>query len=422
MSARLPRGFDKALLPGEEAPPLDLPRGRMDPRVAVRATAVASSESLRAPLDGAVLLAVALLSSIGIVMVYSTTAHFAPESLIPPYLLRHLEGVAAGLLLGLLLFRLPLARVRRFALPFWVITVLLLAATLVVGTRVNGAQRWLTIPGLGGFQPAEFAKLATILAVASALARRSGRSAFEAKSLAVPLLLALIPAALLLKQPDMGSAVVIFSLTASLVLLAGAPLRLFVLPGLLGLASVAAYVSVNPYALRRVIGFLSPWERSQEEGFQLVQSFVAFGRGGLFGTGLGAGSQKLYYLPEAHTDFILSMVAEELGLVGVLLVIGAFVALLFAGVRIARGARDRFALFAASGVTLLLTLPACINGMVVTGLIPTKGLALPFLSYGRSNMIVCSLAVALLLGIGCREGAPDPPKGAGAERRGLLGP
>ena len=223
MSARLPRGFDKALLPGEEAPPLDLPRGRMDLRVGVRATTVASSESLRAPLDGAVLVAVALLSSLGIVMVYSTTAHFAPESLIPPYLLRHLEGVAAGLLLGLLLFRLPLARVRRLALPFWGITVLLLAATLVVGTRVNGAQRWLMIPGLGGFQPAEFAKLATILAVASALARRSGRSAFEAKSLAVPLLLALIPAALLLKQPDMGSAVVIFSLTACLVLLAGAP-------------------------------------------------------------------------------------------------------------------------------------------------------------------------------------------------------
>jgi len=305
-------------------------------------------------------------------------------------------------------------------MPFWLLCVVMLAATLVVGTRVNGAQRWLVIPGLGGFQPAEFAKLATILAVASELARKSGRSALGVRSLLVPVGLAAAPAALLLKQPDMGSAVVILSLAACLILLAGAPLRLFVLPALAGAAGIAAYVSVKPYAARRIVGFLSPWERSQQEGFQLVQSFVAFGRGGLFGTGLGAGSQKLYYLPEAHTDFILSMVAEELGLVGVLVVLGAFVALLFAGARIARNARDRFALFGAAGLTLLLTLPACINGMVVTGLLPTKGLALPFLSYGRSNMIVCALAVALLLGIGCREGAPEAPKVANAERRGLL--
>ena len=422
MSTRVPSSLGSAALPGVEAPlpPIMRGRRRIDPGVAGRATTAAPTDGLRAPLDSAVLTAVALLSCLGIVMVYSTTAHFAPESMLPPYLVKHLEGVVAGLVLGLFVFRLPLARIRRLAVPFWMLSVGLLAATLVVGTRVNGAQRWLAIPGLGGFQPAEFAKLATILAVASELARRSGRSAFDVKTLMIPLGLAALPAALLLKQPDMGSAVVILSLTACLVLLAGAPLHLFVLPGLVGIAGVGAYVSVKPYALRRVIGFLSPWEKSQEEGFQLVQSFVAFGRGGLFGTGLGAGSQKLYYLPEAHTDFILSMVAEELGLVGVLVVVGAFVALLFAGVRIARNARDRFALFAAAGLTLLLTLPACINGMVVTGLIPTKGLALPFLSYGRSNMIVCYLAVALLLGIGCREGAPDPPKVGGAERRGFL--
>ncbi len=422
MSARSPVGLGPTVLPGEAEPAAARDRGRIDPRVAARASAPPAGEALRAPVDAAVMTAVALLSCIGIVMVYSTTAHFAPDSLLPPYLVRHLGGVAAGLVLGLLLFRLPLARVRRFVLPFWLLCVLLLAATLVVGTRVNGAQRWLMLPGIGGFQPAEFAKLATILAVASELARRAGRSAFEAKSLLMPLGLALLPAALLLEQPDMGSAVVILSLTACLILLAGAPLRLFVLPGMLGLLGLVTYVSLNPYALRRVIGFLSPWDRSQAEGFQLVQSFVAFGRGGLFGTGLGAGKQKLFYLPEAHTDFILSMVAEELGLVGVLVVLGAFIALLLAGVRIAQQARERFALFAATGLTLLLALPACINGMVVTGLIPTKGLALPFLSYGRSNMIVCALAVALLLGIGCREGAPDPPKVAGAERRGLLKP
>jgi cell division protein FtsW len=423
MSAHIPSGA--APVPGRELPgpaPSRWSRGRrIDPGVPARSVGGASGELVRAPVDGAVVTAVAILSSIGIVMVYSTTAHLAPESFVPPHLARHLAGVIAGLVLGVLLFRTPLAHVRRFALPLWGVAVLLLVATLVVGTRVNGAQRWLVLPGLGGFQPAEFAKLTTLLAVAAELARRTGRSAFELRTLLVPVALALVPAALLLKQPDLGSAVVILLLAGCLILLAGAPLRLFLLPSLAGAAAVAAYVSVKPYAAARVIGFLSPWERSQQEGFQLVQSFVAFGRGGLLGTGLGAGRQKLFYLPEAHTDFILSVVAEELGLIGVLVVIGGFVALLFAGARIARNARDRFALFVASGMTLLLTLPACVNGMVVTGLLPTKGLALPFLSYGRSNMIVCYLAVALLLGIGCREGAPAPPKVAGAERRGLLG-
>lgn len=402
------------------APPMDRsPReGRIDPTLAARGRA---AETVRAPLDGAVVSAVAILSAIGIVMVYSTTAHLEPGSFLPPFLGRHLSGVAAGLALGVLLFRTPLPKVRRLAMPFWLLSVSLVAATLVFGTEVNGAARWLTIPGLGSFQPSEFAKLATVLAVSAELARRSPKEAASPRMLLVPFGLAAVPAGLLVQQPDLGSAVVLVGLTALLVLLAGAPLRFFVVPGVVGLAGIAAYVFVKPHAAARISGFLTPWELSQKEGFQLVQSFVAFGRGGLFGTGLGAGRQKLFYLPEAHTDFILAVVAEELGLFGVLVVLGAFVALLFAGARIARTARTRFALFVAAGTTWMLTLPACMNTMVVTGLLPTKGLALPFLSYGRSNMLVCLLAVALLLGIGCREGAPDPPKVGAAERRGLLG-
>lgn len=423
MSAHVPVEIDPAPLSGREPrAPLGgrSPReGRIDPGLAAR-TAARRGDAVRAPLDSAVLTSVALLSLIGIVMVYSATAHLTPDQLVPPYLARHVSGVVFGLVLGVLAFRAPLAQIRRLALPFWIGSVLLLVATLVVGTEANGAVRWLEIPGLGRFQPAEFAKLATVLVVATELARRSPRSASDPRRLLLPLLYAAVPAALLLKQPDLGSAVVIVALAGLLVLLAGAPLRLFVLPGIAGAAAVAGYILVKPHAAARIAGFLTPWELSQKEGFQLVQSFVAFGRGGLFGTGLGAGRQKLFYLPEAHTDFILAVVAEELGLLGVLVVLGAFVALLFAGARIARNARDRFALFVAAGTTLLLTLPACMNGMVVTGLVPTKGLALPFLSYGRSNMLVCLVAVALLLGIGSREGAPAPPKVGAAERRGLL--
>jgi len=379
-------------------------------------------EELRAPLDTAVVTSVALLSAIGVVMIHSTTAVDALQSLVPPYLLRHLSGIAAGVLIGVLAFRLRLERIRALALPAWAVGVGLLVATAVAGHTVNGARRWLELPGLGAFQPAEFAKLATLLAVAAVLSRRSGRSAFELRALVVPTALAVVPAALLLLQPDLGSAAVLLALTGLLILLAGAPLRLFVVPGALAAAGVAAYVAWQPYALRRILGFLQPWETRDAEGYQLVQSFVAFGRGGLFGTGLGAGRQKLDYLPEGHTDFILSMVAEELGLVGVLGVLGAFVALLLAGCGIARNARNRFAFFVASGMTLLITVPAVLNGMVVTGLLPTKGLALPFLSYGRSSLIVCYVAVALLLGIGCREGAPEPPKVRSAERRGLVSP
>jgi cell division protein FtsW len=180
------------------------------------------------------------------------------------------------------------------------------------------------------------------------------------------------------------------------------PLNKLVAPGCAGVLAVAAYVIRNPYALRRVTGFLDPWENALDEGFQLVQSFVAFGRGGLLGVGLGNSQQKLSYLPEAHTDFILALVAEELGLVGVLVVLGAFAALLFAGTRIARQAGDRFTLLLAFGLTAMLTVPALINGAVVMGLVPTKGLTLPFLSYGRTSLITNCFALGLLAAAGRR--------------------
>ena len=155
-----------------------------------------------------------------------------------------------------------------------------------------------------------------------------------------------------------------------------------------------------------MLGFLDPWSRASAEGFQLVQSFVAFGRGGIAGVGLGDGRQKLYYLPEAHTDFVLSVVAEEAGLIGVLIVLGGFVALLIAGLRIALAATQRFALLLAFGMTALLTVPALLNAAVVMGCVPTKGLTLPFLSYGRSSLVVSCLAVGILFSVARANRAP----------------
>jgi cell division protein FtsW len=189
---------------------------------------------------------------------------------------------------------------------------------------------------------------------------------------------------------------------------AGAPLRVLFGPAALGAAGIALYTAIHPYALRRWLGFLDPWARASTEGFQLVQSFVAFGRGGLLGVGLGDGRQKLFYLPEAHTDFILSVVAEELGLLGVLVVLGSFVALTVAGLRIALAARQRFAMLTGFGMTILLAVPAALNAAVVMGLMPTKGLTLPLLSYGRTSLLISCVAVGVILGVARSQGSRAP--------------
>jgi cell division protein FtsW len=177
----------------------------------------------------------------------------------------------------------------------------------------------------------------------------------------------------------------------------------------MGVAFIAVYVALRPYALSRWKGFLAPWQNARAEGFQLVQSFVAFGRGGTFGVGLGDGRQKLSYLPEAHTDFILSVIAEELGLAGVLVVLGAFSALAVAGIRVARRAKSPFAMLVAFAMTALLALPAAVNAGVAMGVLPTTGFTLPFLSFGSNSLVICGLAVGILLRLGAVEAPADPP-------------
>jgi len=204
--------------------------------------------------------------------------------------------------------------------------------------------------------------------------------------------------------------VLLGGLVALLLVVGGTRLARLIVPGAIAAAGIVVYILSHDYARRRVTGFLDPWERPLAEGFQLVQSFVAFGRGGLFGVGLGNGQQKLAYLPEAHTDFILSLVAEELGLIGVLCVLGGFAGLLVAGTRVAARAKDRFVLLVGFGMTALLTLPAAVNASVVMGLLPTKGLTLPFLSYGRTSLVICCLVLGLLLGVArttARDAAPS---------------
>ncbi len=351
--------------------------------------------------DAALITAVALLAGFGLVMIHSTTAPMAGAGAfgLSPHFLRHAGALVLGVAGAALVSRLPLALWRGVALPLWLFAVALLVATLVDGVTVNGARRWLALPETDmRFQPVELVKVATVLAVATLVGRGETRPNSPAR-LWGPALLAIIPAALLVAQPDLGNAVVLLLLVGALLFVAGAPVRVFAAPAMVGLAGLAAYVATRPYAWSRLTGFLDPWARSDAEGFQLVQSFVGFARGGLFGVGIGDGLQKLYYLPEPHTDFILSVVAEEAGVVGVLAVLGAFAALSIAGLRIARAARDRFALLVAFGATLLLALPAALNAAVVTGSVPPKGLPLPFVSYGRTALLAAFLTTGLLLAV-----------------------
>jgi cell division protein FtsW len=364
-----------------------------------------------APAEGtsaALAMSVVLLASIGAVAVFSATAPLALDQTLPPHFLRHALAALVGAGVVVAAARIPLPVWHRAALPLWIVSVLLLGATLVVGLAGGGATRWLAVPGVGfAFQPVELAKLSTVLAVAALLGRRDGRTAGVGRQrLLVGLGLGAVPAALAVLQPDLGNAVLLVGLAVLLLFVAGADLRPLLGVGAVGAVLVGVYTALRPYALRRVLGFLDPWSRASAEGFQLVQSFVAFGRGGLAGVGIGDGRQKLHYLPEAHTDFILSVVAEEAGLVGVLIVLGGFAALLVAGVRIALAAKQRFALLLAFGMTALLTVPALLNAAVVMGCLPTKGLTLPFLSYGRSSLVMCCLAVGILFSVARAGRAP----------------
>ncbi len=368
-------------------------------------------------LSGGISLAAAILISLGVVMSYSTTAPLDIDVPIPPLFRQHLLALGIGMLAMIGAMALPLRLWRRLALPLWVVGVVLLVLTATIGIEVNGARRWLDL-GVR-FQPAEIVKFTTLLVVAAAVAPRDGRRGLSNRRAGLALgLFTLPPVLLLLLEPDLGNALLLFGLTALLLAVAGRSLRHLLVPAAVSGLFVAVYVANNDYARRRVEGFLDPWTQWQDSGFQLVQSFVAFGQGGLGGVGLGNGRQKLDYLFGAHTDFVLALIAEELGLLGVLLVLAAFAALLVAGCRIGLRAPDRFGLLLAFAMTALLTVPAILNGAVVMGLVPTKGLTLPFLSYGGTSLVMCFVALGVLLGVARQT--PPPRRGTRRARTNWL--
>jgi cell division protein FtsW len=349
------------------------------------------------------------LIAAGAVMVYSSSS---AESLLqgsgdPSYFLkRYVIYAAIGLVVMHLLSRHGLSLIRNVT-PLLLVTAfgLCLAAMLPgIGITVNGATRWIGA-GPVQFQPSELLKVALILYGAQLLAARP-RSIESVGGLCKPFLIVVgIACALLLKQPDMGTALVICFATFCLLLASGARMRhIGIIVGTLVLL-VTILAIAEPYRRARLLSFVNPWADASGAGFQSVQAMIAMGSGGFFGRGLGESVQKIFYLPEAHTDMILAVVGEELGVVGVSALAALYGMIGYAGFRAAKAARDRYSKLLAAGVTSLILAQAMLNFFAVMGLAPLTGVPLPFVSYGNSNLIVLLGAMGLLLGVAARSGA-----------------
>ncbi len=281
-----------------------------------------------------------------------------------------------------------------------------LLLVLAFGPHINGARRWLTF-GFFSIQPTEMAKLAVVLYLAAFLSNPSRRITDWRRGLLPPVVVVGSLCILIVVEPDLGSIVVIGLVFVCMLYLAGARLRHLVFLGLPMILGFLALIVISPERWERFTTFLNPFQDRENAGYQLVQSLLALENGGIFGVGLGQGTQKLLYLPEAHTDFVLALVGEELGLIGTLGLLGLFVILVLKGFRVAALAPDVFGRFLALGITLLLTMQAMINAGVVSGMLPTKGLTLPLVSYGGSSLLTTMLAIGILLSI-ARQGRASP--------------
>jgi cell division protein FtsW len=355
------------------------------------------------------------LLALGLLMVYSSSIASASEAKFTRgsstyFLARQSLFVLIGLMVALFVFDTSMKQWERMAPWLFALTVVLLILVLIpgIGKTVNGARRWIPL-GPFGFQPSELMKMAMIL-----FAARYAVSKFDVLHADQPLkqsllrglgpfiLISLFVSVLLLKEPDFGATFVVLTCGLLILFMAGLDYRLVVPVLLVGVLAASALVVFEPYRLERIFGFLDPWKQEFGKGYQLTQSLMAIGRGGIFGMGLGAGVSKHYYLPEAHTDFILAVTAEELGLIGVLLVVSAYAWITWRAFKIGRDARlneQHFSSLVAQGIGALFGIQSMINIAVNMGFAPTKGLTLPLMSYGGSGTIASLTALSILLRI-----------------------
>ncbi|MFH0899653.1 MAG: putative lipid II flippase FtsW [Pseudomonadota bacterium] len=374
-----------------------------NPEIEPAAGAVDARSSGASQLDLWLLLAVLFLAGVGTLEIYSASAVYAVKKTGSStyYLTRHLIYLAIGGGAMWWAARVHYGWLRRWAYPLLGIAFAMLAAVLVIGTRVGGARRWFHFGSLS-IQPVEIAKLALVAYLAASLARKQEK----VKSFTIGFLphLAVCGAmmGLMLKQPDLGSSLILGATTLLLLLVAGTKLSYVVIAVLAAAPIVYQAIVGTPWRLKRLIAFLDPWQFREGVGYQITESLISIGSGGIAGLGLGDGKQKLFYLPEAHTDFVMSNIGEELGFVGFAAVLLCFVIIVWRGSRAAANARDAFGTYLAFGITSLIALQALVNTSVVLGALPAKGLTLPLVSYGGSSLVMTMLLIGVLLNIAKR--------------------
>jgi cell division protein FtsW len=358
----------------------------------------------------------ALLLGLGLIMVlsassiYALTNYGSSFAIVQRQLIFALLGVGGAIVAS----RIPLRLMRKLIRPFLAGSVLLIAATFVIGVDVNGNRNWLALPGGFQLQPSEFAKLAVVLWIADLYARRQ-------KYLVTPryILTPMVPiagtvAALVVGQHDLGTALVLFALIVGMLWVAGLPAKHMggVIAGIF--VVLVFFVATAPHRVARLLNFTDPQSDPDSAGFQAIHGMMALARGGFWGVGLGGSRQKWGSLPEAHTDFILAVIGEELGLLGTFVVLMLFVVLAYAGIRIASRTTDPFARYTASGIMIWLMVQAVINIGMVLGLLPVIGIPLPLISYGGSSLLVTLLALGVL--INCAKTEPGAQRALAAGR------
>ncbi len=354
-------------------------------------------------LDVITLLIVFSIVLLGLVIVTSSSMSIAAKEAGNPflYLERQFTLVMVGSIAAALAFAVRSEWLERFSLPLLFVAAAMLLLVLIpgIGHEVNGSRRWLRLGGFN-FQASEATRVMVLVFIASYAVRREAELRSSLLGLIKPLLVVAVFFVLLLAEPDFGAATVLAATAFGVLFIAGARLRDVLCIAVVGGALIALAAVASPYRMRRLTSFLDPWQDPFNSGFQLTQSLIAIGRGGWTGVGLGESVQKLYYLPEAHTDFLFAVLAEELGLLGILLTIALFVALAWRAFYIAKLAADaglKFQCYLAVAFGIWVAMQSFINMGVNMGALPTKGLTLPFMSYGRSSMIVALAWVGVLL-------------------------
>lgn len=349
------------------------------------------------------LLFATVLAITGVVMVGSASMDMAALTYRSPFYFVQRQAIylMAGIVCAAVVYQIPLSVWERFSMPLLLVAYVLLVLVLIpgVGRTVNGSTRWLAA-GPINIQVSEIVKVCALMYVAGYLVRRSDEVRERFSGFMKPVMLLSVMVALLMKQPDFGAVVVIMASVFAMLFLGGVRFGQFalVMLGCIGAGVLMVYLS--PYRMKRVLGYIDPWAEQYDSGYQLVQSLIAFGRGEWSGVGLGNSVQKLFYLPEAHTDFVFAVLAEELGLVGSLFIVVMFMALIFTCMSIGRAAEKqgkRFNAYLVYGLGIMLGLQVLVNMGVTSGLLPTKGLTLPLISYGGSSLIIVCMVLGLIM-------------------------